>query len=114
MIKSEDVQEQPWRQEVISRVQQHRARRRRRLDPSATLELDFSANESSSLQPLPAIAHETRQALTPPARSEMPKIIEFRRPAVVQPVFIPQNRVEEFELAEPVLETPRILEAPEA
>jgi uncharacterized RDD family membrane protein YckC len=117
MIKSEDVispQEQPWRQEVISRVQQHRARRRRRLDPSATLELDFSANEPCSLQTQPAIANEIGQALAPPVKQEMPKIIEFRRPVVLQPVFVPHNRMEEFELAEPVLETPRILEAPEA
>jgi len=116
---NEDVfppQEQPWRQEVVSRVQQHRARRRRRLDPSATLELDFSADEAPSLQVQPGIANAAGQFLAPPPsiRPEMPRIIEFRRPGVVQPVFVPQHRVEEFELAEPVLETPRILEAPPA
>lgn len=118
MTKSEDVtppQDQPWRQEVISRVQQHRARRRKRLDPSGTLELDFSADEPSSL-PSQSEVNEDRQALASaaPVKPEMPKIIEFRRPVMLQPVFVPQNRVEEFELAEPVLETPRILEAPEA
>jgi uncharacterized RDD family membrane protein YckC len=122
MNTNEDVispQEQPWRQEVISRVQQHRARRRKRLDPSATLELDFSAPEASSLQAPPEMTDPGRQALAPPAsvrpasvRPEMPKIIEFRRPPSVQPVFVPQNELEEFELAEPVFETPRILEAP--
>jgi uncharacterized RDD family membrane protein YckC len=112
MNTNEDLippQEQPWRQEVISRVQQHRAKRRRRLDPSATLELDFSASEASS----PQAQSEGSQTLVAPAfvKPEMPKIIEFRRPPSVQPVFVPQNGVEEFELAEPVLETPRILEA---
>src|SRR5436853_631756 len=34
--------DQFWRQEVISRVQQHRARRRKRCDPNA-MELDFPA-----------------------------------------------------------------------
>src|SRR6476619_885778 len=32
-----------WRREIVSRVQQHRARRRRAADPNA-LELDFSAD----------------------------------------------------------------------
>jgi uncharacterized RDD family membrane protein YckC len=128
MPKNEDVlspHEQPWRQEVVSRVQQHRARRRRRLDPGATLELDFnapnfSAHESSSPQTQLGIESESGQAFAPPAsiKPETPKIIEFRRPVAVQPVFVPQdfvpqNRVEEFELAEPVLESPRILEAPQ-
>lgn len=41
--KSSDPQH--WRREVISRVQQHRARRRKRFDPNA-LELDFPAPDS--------------------------------------------------------------------
>jgi uncharacterized RDD family membrane protein YckC len=122
--KREDVtspEEPSWRQEVISRVQQHRARRRRRFDPNATLELDFAVEQSSSTGLEPAIAKESEQVVQPPqaAKPEMPKIIEFRRPIMVQPVFVqpvfvPQTRVEEFELAEPVRDTPRILEAPEA
>src|SRR5437588_262050 len=116
MNAKEDVtQEQHWRQEVVSRVQQHRARRRRRLDPNA-MELDFSEADSSSTP----TATEAGQPLaaSPVVRPEMPKIIEFRRPISVQPAFVPQdvsqNTFDEFELAEPVLETPRILEAPPA
>ena len=103
---------QPWREEVISRVQEHRAKRRRRLDPSATLPLDFSDSATSSMQ-----NHgESDQPVATPVvvRPEAPKIIEFRRPASVQPVFIStgKDEIEDFELAEPVFETPRILEAP--
>src|SRR4029077_11499565 len=36
-----------WRQEVVTRVQQHRARRRRSADPNA-MELDFTADEPYS------------------------------------------------------------------
>src|SRR5438552_15518924 len=116
MNTNEDViipQDQPWRQEVVSRVQQHRAKRRRRLDPGATLPLDFSDSETSPLK----TERESTFALAAPApvKPEMPKIIEFRRPPFIQPVFVPQNglkETDEFELAEPVFETPRILEAP--
>ncbi len=125
--KREDVpppEEPQWRQEVISRVQQHRARRRRRFDPNATLELDFALgkleqDQSSSAASGPAMANEVEQDVLPPqqARPEMPKIIEFRRPIMIQPVYVPrarvEERVEEFELAEPIRDTPRILEAPE-
>ncbi len=115
--KEEATQEQHWRQEVISRVQQHRARRRRRLDPNATLELDFSEADpsiqtsSGDRQPL---------AAPPVVRPEMPKIIEFRRPPSIQSVVVSRDvpgnvpEEDEFELAEPMVETPRILEAPPA
>ncbi|HZD09144.1 MAG TPA: hypothetical protein VE176_12895, partial [Candidatus Limnocylindrales bacterium] len=36
-----------WRKEIASRVQQHRARRRRPVDPNA-MELDFPADDSHS------------------------------------------------------------------
>src|SRR5215467_2248278 len=42
-----------WRQEVASRVRQHRARRRANADPNA-LELDFSAEEPYSFAAEPA------------------------------------------------------------
>src|ERR1700743_1553415 len=45
--------EAAWRQEVASRVQQHRARRRRSVDPKA-LELDFSGDTPHSFG---ALAH---------------------------------------------------------
>lgn len=101
-----------WREEVISRVQQHRARRRRRVDPHASLELDFQAGMESS-------ALEMRETQLPPPRpvlkAEAPKIIEFPRPAP-QPMYMPQKRPQpsaDLELAEPVIESPRILDAPE-
>jgi uncharacterized RDD family membrane protein YckC len=37
--------EEYWRQEVASRVQQHRARRRGRVDPNATMQLDFAGDD---------------------------------------------------------------------
>src|SRR6266700_893061 len=44
--------EQAWRQEVTARVQQHRARRRKRYDPNA-LELDFPAEAPISFAGAP-------------------------------------------------------------
>jgi uncharacterized RDD family membrane protein YckC len=112
-----------WRQEIVSRVQQHRARRRRPADPNA-LELDFSADSPYSFGAEPG-----EHALPPPperfaeimipqntVKQEPPKVIRFPRP---QPAYVPtveEVRLDELELAEPVLETPRIMEAfePEA
>src|SRR5947209_15315268 len=102
--------DQFWRQEVISRVQQHRARRRKRCDPNATMELDFPAGSQAANGPLSEVFF-----LPPPPvlRPEPPKIIRFPRPVLAQPVPVEQDPVEELELAEPVLDTPRILDAPE-
>src|SRR5579863_6828105 len=83
-----------WRQEVVSRVQQHRARRRRRFDPHASLELDFQAGMDS---------YTPEMQLRPPrpvVKAEAPKIIEFPRPASLQPVaslhpvYVPQERLQ--------------------
>jgi uncharacterized RDD family membrane protein YckC len=101
-----------WRQEVISRVQQHRARRRRRCDPHATMEFDFQAGMESFAG---ARLDEQTSALRPSVKAETPKIIEFPRPAA-QPVYFSQKLAQEsedFELAEPIMEAPRILDAPE-
>ena len=109
-LKFENPQATAWRDEVISRVQQHRARRRRRYDPDGTMELNFQP-EFNSLQAIPAEAETAPPAIT---RSELPKIIEFPRPAT--PAFFPRERFQEpedFELAGPVLDGPRILDAPE-
>ncbi len=111
-----------WRQEVVSRVQQHRARRRRPADPNA-MELDFSTDAPHSFG---ATAHDRpcrlhRSALPrywssgnhvhqDVARPE-PKIIRFPR---TQPAYVPtveEVRLDELELADPVPESPRILEA---
>src|SRR5215471_8431334 len=98
---------EPWREEVASRVQQHRARRRRRYDGN-TLELDFQGDLKSS------IALEYEAAPLRSGKAE-PKIIEFPRP-VPPPTFFEQTRMreaEDMELAGPVLDAPRILDAPE-
>jgi uncharacterized RDD family membrane protein YckC len=101
--------DQPWRQEVISRVQQHRARRRKRFDSSATLEFDFKEADSQAQSP------QEEQPSAPAL--EPPKIIQFprTRALAVEPVRLPQpaELPEDLELAEPVLDTPRILDAPE-
>lgn len=103
----ENPEDKLWRQEVVSRVKQHRARRRRRVDPHASMELDFQA----SLEVSPHKSHEPQHApYRSHARAEQPKIIEFPRP-LVQLERRPEP--EEFELAEPVIESPRILDAPD-
>ncbi len=84
-----------WRDEVASRVHAYR-RRRRRYDPANSLSLDFGP---SLEPPPPPVPQFTRSA---PA--EQPKIIEFPKPAP-PPLF--------EELADPILDRPRILEAEE-
>jgi uncharacterized RDD family membrane protein YckC len=96
-----------WRQEVISRVQQHRARRRRPFEPHANMELDFPARGEPE---------EQKSSFRPPALPEQPKIIEFPRPVINRPIHLPPSyprEPEDFELAEPVNTAPRILDAPE-
>jgi len=103
-----------WRQEVVTRVQQHRARRRRPADPNA-MELDFTADEPYSFAAGPRTA-----AMPPPperfaeimVKQEPRKIIRFPRstPAPLPAV----QEVMLDELAEPVPETPRIVEAQDA
>ena len=88
-----------WRQEVSSRVDNFRTRRRGRFDPNSSLSLDFD----------PALEAEDRPQASPqlqaqPQLNEVPKVIEFPR-AAPPPVL--------EELAEPVVEKPRILEAEE-
>lgn len=104
----ERPEEKLWRQEVVSRVQKHRARRRRRFDARATLELDFQAGIESSP------AEGARPQHRAVAKAEATKIIEFPRPA--PPVYLSHERrqeAEDLELAEPIVDTPRILDAPE-
>src|SRR5258708_36712219 len=123
---------QPWRQEVISRVEQHRARRRRRFDPSASLDLDFPAETPLAIahgltesQPdLPQGEDELTQIgqrewpakVTP--RLDPPKVIRFPRHARVEATRPPVVDLDselnpDLELAGPV-EMPRLLYAPEA
>ncbi len=80
-----------WRQEVSSRVDNFRTRRRGRFDPNSSLSLNFD----------PALELEARPQVQ---LAEAPKVIEFPRPAAPPAM---------EELAEPVVEKPRILEAEE-
>lgn len=109
-LKLENPQASAWRDEVISRVQQHRARRRRRYDSDGTLELNFQPGLDSSA----AAPGETELAPPRPTAKSEPKIIEFPKP--VLPAFFSRERMQEpedLELAGPVLDGPRILDAPE-
>ena len=81
-----------WRQEVSSRVDNFRSRRRGRYDPNSSLSLNFDTSLDVEEQP----------QMAAPQVAEAPKVIEFPKPVPV---------VEE--LAEPVVEKPRILEAEE-
>jgi uncharacterized RDD family membrane protein YckC len=115
-----------WRREIVSRVQQHRARRRRPVDPNA-LELDFSADtpysfgaepQDDAMPPPPERFHEIviPQNMVKPVmgRPEPPKVIRFPR---TQPAHIPtveEVMLDELEQAAPAPETPRIMEAYDA
>ena len=117
--------EELWRREVASRVQQHRARRRRRFDPNASFEFDFPADAALAKDPIlsgpqpPIVSFEeqdeaasfisswTPETDAPPLAPR--KIIRFPR-------FTPsgsEDFVDALELAEPPQPEPRILEAPE-
>lgn len=59
--------EEYWRQEVASRVQQHRARRRSRVDPNATMQLDFAGDgvyAVPEIQPQPVAIRPPMQEST--------------------------------------------------
>lgn len=112
-----------WRREIVSRVRQHRARRRRAADPNA-MELDFSADTPHSfgaeplddaLPPPPERFHEIviPQEMVKPVmgRPVPPKVIRFPR---TQPAPIPtvdEVMLDELEQAAPAPEAPRIVEA---
>ncbi len=109
--------ENAWRDEVASRVQQHRARRRKPYDPKA-LKLDFPAEGLHSFAMEPD--HAAPLAAPPERYSEIilnknkpePKVIRFPR---TQPTYVPtveEVTLEELELAEPLPEMPRITEEP--
>jgi uncharacterized RDD family membrane protein YckC len=116
------VADPAWRREIVSRVQQHRARRRRPADPNA-MELNFPADASHSFGP----EHEDGLMPPPPDRfheivipqnmvkplmgkPEPPKIIRFPR---TQPAYVPtveEVMLEELEQSAPAPEAPRIWE----
>jgi uncharacterized RDD family membrane protein YckC len=107
-----------WRQEVISRVQQHRARRRKRSDSDGSMEFDFPVerSEAERSEEMSEPVFPADPVVPAPAwpRLDPPKIIHFPRSVTVQSVpLAPYDAVEELELAEPVIDAPRILDAPE-
>jgi len=115
--------EAAWRQEIASRLEQHRARRRQPAD-HRTMRLDFSTDtphsfgalaSDSALPPPPArfaeIVLETARAQE--QIKPEPKIIRFPR---TQATFIPtieEVTLDELELAAPAPEIPRIMEVAE-
>ncbi|HWX54482.1 MAG TPA: RDD family protein [Verrucomicrobiae bacterium] len=102
---------------MASKVQQHRARRRKRVDPDGTMSLDFPTDQivPPTAPPAPQVPELQAVALRP----EAPRVIPFPRtlrpaPAVSRhapPAAI--QSAEGLELAAPVLDSPRILYAPE-
>jgi uncharacterized RDD family membrane protein YckC len=109
-----------WRQEVISRVRRHRARRRR-FDPNASMELDFPSEaplmiSTAVAEPPPAafleLARETAFSITEVASPPVPVIRPQPRKIIHFPRYPAADL--EIELAAPAPEVPRILDAPEA
>src|SRR5512140_2879915 len=108
-----------WREEVASRVDAYRAKRgRRRPDTSSLLSFDFDPPQTSERElPIAVNADSTWEPpssvieMPPPAFPES-KIIEFPRQAASEPQPEPEMEFLVDELADPIIETPRILEAP--
>jgi len=121
--KQRSAADPAWRREIVSRVQQHRARRSRAADPNA-LELDFSADtpysfgteqQDGAMPPPPERFHEIviPQNMVKPVmgRPEPTKVIRFPR---TQPAYVPtveEVMLDELEKAAPEPESPRIMEA---
>ncbi len=102
--------DEAWRQEVVSRVRRHRARRHG-YDPTATMSLDFPPDE------VPAVLQRVEAAASQlvAVRPEPPKLIQFPRP-LAEPTITSARAsllIDDLELAAPVLDTPRILYAAE-
>ncbi|HYX68583.1 MAG TPA: RDD family protein [Terriglobales bacterium] len=99
-----------WREEVASRVDAFRAKRgRRRPDPSSLLSFDFDTPQA------PIQTDSTVAVAAEPGWEESSTVLTMPPPVVTEPKIIEFPRSPEVlaeELAEPVLETPRILEAP--
>ncbi len=120
------VADQVWRQEIVSRVQQHRARRRRPVDPNA-LELNFPTDGPHTFgaepydEPMPPPPERFHEIVIPQnmvkpvtGKPEPPKVIRFPR---TLPAYIPtveEVMLDELEQAAPAPEAPRIWEAYDA
>jgi uncharacterized RDD family membrane protein YckC len=117
------AEQEHWRREVASRVQQHRARRRRS-DPDRSFELDFPAGSalaiSPSLPPSPPVpvvnpkgqhvpsSVETTAAPEVSELRSVPKVIRFPRLASPSSA----GFVDDQELAEPPHRGPGTFETP--
>ena len=102
-----------WRNEVAYRVSRYRARRRPSVPRYPSLTLKFETPEAKSRFDVPdaptehALAIDNSSVIEEgPALPEPGKLIEFPRPLMLPPRPLD-------ELAEPVLDRPRILEVPE-
>ncbi|MFY9561512.1 MAG: RDD family protein [Terriglobales bacterium] len=120
-----------WRREVAARLERYRARRKPRAPRYPSLRLPFDSPEnwlpgggSSPAMSATAPAHQCPAArIGESAHQETPRIVEFHSPIAEEPE--PFANVIEFprsaaipihpanELAEPVSQRPRIVEAPE-
>lgn len=95
LLDHDVVQDQSWKNEVVSRVQQHRARRGKGTGSNDSMEFDFAAEEALTVTDAPVIRHKRHRAhfegvylsdqdisatleTSPP---QMPKIIRFPRTA---------------------------------
>jgi uncharacterized RDD family membrane protein YckC len=111
----EVAEDDSWRREVAARLNQYRSRRRPKAPRYPSLRLKFEepawnshARSEGSLAPAvpPDGFPPKTETPSPSIPAETGKLLEFPRPAHEIP-----RQVDE--LAEPVLERPRILEAPE-
>jgi uncharacterized RDD family membrane protein YckC len=110
------AEDSAWREEVASRVATHRARRRRKFDPDSSLSLNFDrennarawADSGAPLKPGFGWSGEQGPQFVPAET----KIIEFPKPLRVHRAHEPVPEQYSFaeELAEPIIEQPRIVE----
>ena len=124
VTEKNSASEAAWRQEIASRVQQHRARRRQPADPRA-MRLDFSADTPHSFgalasdRALPPPPTRFAEIVLAPSRVQErpkpePKIIRFPRTQATFAPVIEEVTLEELELAAPAPEAPRIMEVAES
>jgi len=103
-------QDSAWRDEVASRVTAHRARRRRSgFDPDSSLSLNFDREANARAWAEPAEPGPQLVPATAPPPEK--KVIQFPKPRRVDRGPVPEQFSFAEELAEPILEQPRILEA---
>jgi uncharacterized RDD family membrane protein YckC len=110
---SPDAEDHVWRQEVASRVDAFCARRgRKRLPRTPSLSLDFERAARATAAAHYAVPEpQVDPAQEPVPEPEASNLIEFPRPVEPPPYLEPLPTIEE--LAEPILDKPRILDAEE-